>query len=516
MKPKPSHKNNQEVSNSSQHLLILLLITVIGASLRFYNLGNESLWLDEGYSAYMAQYASIKNWSQDIHPPLYYALLAAWSWFSNSDYWLRLLSLIFGVATIPVVYSLGRQLFGPRAALWSVLMLAVLSLHIRYSQDARTYTLMTFLFACALWSLVGIARGDNSWKRWLFYTISSILLTYTHGVGIIYVAALAVLFPLCTIDVNKAANWRPWLLSHAAVGVLFLPWLGIYMARSHEVTQHFWLTTPSWSDSLLVLSNLTVASIPSLSEIIRQHTDTIFLVNLPNWIWVLPIAVVLWQVIVKAGLDTDNIWKIRILVAAYALPIFIVFFISLTVKPIFLLRVFLPITIPVVLLLGSASVVDRKQSVFTKTALVLSVVILIVSTFYHLRYAQKEQWREASLYLQQSIAPSDVILYNIPDLSGKYLVNRYDAIGTLQSVAQIDIAPEIKSCTRKNVDECLDQAIYNYQFNATFWIVSSHNQFMADNLTISAWIKRNFVCQPLEMFNGVGIDQCKLASKDNK
>ena len=100
-------ESTQKMMRSYHQLMILILITIVGTGVRLYHLDGISFWLDEGFSARMAQHPSLQAWtSWDNHPPLYYAMLAAWSWPSNSDYWLRLLSVILGVATIPLVYSL--------------------------------------------------------------------------------------------------------------------------------------------------------------------------------------------------------------------------------------------------------------------------------------------------------------------------------------------------------------------------------------------------------------------------
>ena len=504
----------QSVMRSSQSLLILSLITIAGICLRLYHLDSQSFWLDEGFSANIARHPSLQAWSQDSPPPLYYALLAAWSRFSDSDYWLRLLSVIFGVATIPVVYSLGRKLFGPRAGLWQAAALPVLSFHVRYSQEARMYSLLAFLFACALWGLVSAAR-DNSLKHWLAYTISSTLIAYSLGAGVIYVAVLAMLFPLCARNINKAANWVPWLFSNAAVALLFLPWLGIYMQRAHDVARDFWVPAPSWSAPLLVLRDFTVAWIPAPSEMSLQHLGAPFPVGLPDWLWVVPIVLVLVYAIAKSG--PEKVWVVRTLVAAYVLPILVIFLLSLAVKPIFLPRVFLPTVIPMVLLLGAVSEVSVKPAAWLRAVIVVSVLLLVASTFYYFRYTQKEHWREASQFLQQHVAPGDVILYNDDGSTGKYLINRYDAKAALRSVEQVDINTAIELCIDSKVTGCLirelDRGIAHYRAGTVFWIISSHDQYMANHGTVAAWIKRHFAGEAIGKFFGIRIVHSILVEK---
>jgi mannosyltransferase len=501
-------ESKQYMNRSYHHLMILILVTIVGTGLRLYHLDGASFWLDEGFSVNFAQHPSL--WTRENHPPLYYAMLAAWSLLSHSDYWLRLLSVIFGVATIPVVYTLGRKLFGPTAALWSAAVLAVLSMHVQYSQEARMYTLMALLFACGLLALVGAAR-ENSWNHWLTYIIASTLLAYSHGAGVIYVMVLAMLFPLCAKSLSKATDWVPWLLSNAVVVVLFLPWLGVYMQRVHSVVQNFWVPVPRWSDPLLVLRDLTVASIPSMHDMFQNHIGVILPMDLPNWILVLPVALVLFWAIVRSG--SNKSWEVRTLVAAYVLPILLIFLLSLGVKSIFLGKVFLPTAIPIALLVGSVGENSAKQVAWGRTILTLTIMLLLVGTFYSLRYMQKEEWRESSQFLQQSVAPGDVIVYKGCGSIGKSLINRYDTKSSLRNTVQFDFESEVNMCDNRDIIECLDRSIENDN-PSTVWIVRSHDQHDADRGIFLAWMKRHFAEEvPGSDFLGIQIERFTLVGK---
>ena len=92
-------------------ILAILLFAII---LRVINL-NQSFWLDEAISGLAARdysfVGSIKDFLPgDTHPPLYYLLLKFWTnIFGFSEISMRNLSVIFGVATVYVVYLLGRK-----------------------------------------------------------------------------------------------------------------------------------------------------------------------------------------------------------------------------------------------------------------------------------------------------------------------------------------------------------------------------------------------------------------------
>ncbi len=64
-------------------LLLLFLVLAIAAGVRFYELGSQSLWADEGNSAALASRSLARiagDAANDIHPPLYYWLLHLWTW----------------------------------------------------------------------------------------------------------------------------------------------------------------------------------------------------------------------------------------------------------------------------------------------------------------------------------------------------------------------------------------------------------------------------------------------------
>src|SRR6185295_19322856 len=126
--------------NASPHeFAAITVITLLALVLRIWSLQVPSLWYDEGATLWFSVGGSEK-WVLDTHPPLYYALVHFWLRFGHSEFWLRILAVIPAVATIPVVFSLGKKMFGSKAGLLSAIFLTLLSFHIDHSQQARMYT----------------------------------------------------------------------------------------------------------------------------------------------------------------------------------------------------------------------------------------------------------------------------------------------------------------------------------------------------------------------------------------
>jgi mannosyltransferase len=94
------------------------LLLAGAAGLRFFRIGSQSLWYDEGVSAGAigrGPLAIVHGVAADFHPPLYYLLLAAWARaFGTSEPALRGLSACAGILLVLVTWRLATRLFGGR------------------------------------------------------------------------------------------------------------------------------------------------------------------------------------------------------------------------------------------------------------------------------------------------------------------------------------------------------------------------------------------------------------------
>src|SRR6185369_14576118 len=96
-------------------------IILAALGLRLFLLTGQSLWYDEGVSAYMTprSFAEIATaTSVDIHPPLYYWLLSLWAVpFGSGEAALRGFSVLLGTLMVWATWGLGRALAGPAVGL---------------------------------------------------------------------------------------------------------------------------------------------------------------------------------------------------------------------------------------------------------------------------------------------------------------------------------------------------------------------------------------------------------------
>lgn len=219
---------------------LVLWVLVLGAlGLRLGRLAFQPLWWDEGWSAYFGTVnlgTMLRLTAVDIHPPLYYLLLHLWTGvFGPSPLALRLLSVLIGAATVPILYATARRLpaagsgecLGRSGGLLAAALLAISPLHIYYSQEVRMYGLVTLLGLAATYLTLRWPWGEGR-RRWpvvLGYILAAAAALYTQ-----YYAA----FLLLALNLLAFARWRagrhparallPWLGAQAAVAALFAPW----------------------------------------------------------------------------------------------------------------------------------------------------------------------------------------------------------------------------------------------------------------------------------------------------
>ncbi|HEY85337.1 MAG TPA: hypothetical protein G4N96_09530 [Chloroflexi bacterium] len=212
-------------------------LILLAMALRFYRLGAQSLWSDEGNSLALAQasFAEIAaRTAFDIHPPFYYWLLKIWlTLFGTSEFAARSLSAMLGVLLVAIIYRLGARLFSPKVGVTAAFIAAISPFQVYYAQEARMYMLLTVLGAAA--ASYGLRITSYEFK-----TRNSKLETRSSKLAYIIIVTLGLYthyaFPVMLVVINLAAivalwsNKRRllvWLGLQLIPLALYLPWLPI-------------------------------------------------------------------------------------------------------------------------------------------------------------------------------------------------------------------------------------------------------------------------------------------------
>jgi uncharacterized membrane protein len=219
-------------------LLALLALMLLGAVLRFYGLGFQSLWGGELASWDFSGRDTISRVVRGgTQPPFYFLILRFARWVSGDSEWaLRLPSAVAGWLCIPAIYFLGKKPYSEREGIIAALLVAVLWAPVYYSQEARPYAvliLLSILTSYFWWDLMlGLRyRGELPRREVAPYIVCAVLCAYTHYFGLVLVVLQGVgLVALARRELRKVT------LLYFPVIFAYLPWLPgmVYQFRHGE------------------------------------------------------------------------------------------------------------------------------------------------------------------------------------------------------------------------------------------------------------------------------------------
>ncbi|WOF17122.1 phospholipid carrier-dependent glycosyltransferase [Methanoplanus sp. FWC-SCC4] len=221
--------NLKNVLMTNKYAWMLIFLTFAGFVLRFYNLGFNSIWLDEGSTINFAQRSLSGIWEATIgggefNPPLFYYLEHFMLTFGESEVTLRFLPALFGALCIPIMYFIGREAVDEKSGIIAAALMTFSSFQIFYSQDARAYTTVLFFFSvaliCYLWAL-----KNNNIKWWILFGLFSAISFWTHfyiviAVGIIFLHAI---YTNRNEIRENISNIKPVLAAFAIFTIITIP-----------------------------------------------------------------------------------------------------------------------------------------------------------------------------------------------------------------------------------------------------------------------------------------------------
>lgn len=298
----------------------LLLLAIFALSI--LHLDRESLWYDEGWSAWVVydDFPAPEGLREllrypldslrgvlsrispaDVHPPLYYLLLDVWTQLAGeSVFSLRLLSLFAGLAALAITYRLGAHFFDPLSGLLAVLILGTMSFFLYYTREARMYTLFLALSAASMWAYLRWMGRPNR-RNLLFLALSMALLLYTHYLGALVAASQFLHILLFRRGWRRAHLLAPSLIAAA----LFAPWIPAFLAQiaahpngplpgalstSGATIQITWLVLTSDHPGLFLLPFLIG---PALPRIFRESRLQKHIALLLIWLLLTPAVLLL-------------------------------------------------------------------------------------------------------------------------------------------------------------------------------------------------------------------------------
>ena len=375
---------------------------------RLIALDSKSVFADELASLNFAKMSWAGLWQliigHEANMSLYYLLLRIWMGINKGVAFARLLSVIAGVATIPVLYQLGKRLFSESTAILACFLFAVNAFHITYSQAARGYSLAVLLVTVSSLFFVKMTQEPGRGSA-LAYVVSSAASLYSH-----FFAGFVLLAHCFSLAFKRETSLaRRQVFYMLAVGLLAAPLL--VFAAIHQTAPIFWVQKPSLKDVYHFFTYLTGSGLKfglALLGIISAARE--------------------WYVS-RSGdpLNREKAWSVRFVASWLLLPIILTLAVS-SWKPVFSPR-FLMICLPAMAFLVAEGLVTLRPHWLGYSIAVVLFVSSVTALPGYYRSPGIEDWKGVTAFLAQNLRPNDVIVIDpaYRDVFN-YSVNRFATV----------------------------------------------------------------------------------------
>ena len=265
-----------------KEILILILCLLIGFALRFYTFDQKSLWIDEIHTFndsrddFKSQLNFYKENPTFLHPPLFFILTHLFYPFTQPERDLRIIPLIFGTLSIPMIFLLARS-FSPAIALPCTLSLTFMAYHISLSQDGRSYSLLMFLGMAGLYFFLKHLKTSKN-RYLILVAFFFAILFHTSYSSIPFIAISQILWFYQIREDDKKPALSSFLILNSLILLLCIPWLlfvGLHY-KSQPVLDSF--SSQSTGSFLSIMYGVFNDWVP---YILLSIASAIFLILLP-------------------------------------------------------------------------------------------------------------------------------------------------------------------------------------------------------------------------------------------
>jgi mannosyltransferase len=387
------------------------IILLFAIALRLIALESRNLWYDEAFAVLFAEkglgamlygtLTPVVGGAADIHPLLYYTTLNGWmTIFGESPFAVRLLSVIFGIATIYMMYLLGRDLFSERTGLAAALITAIVPFHVQYSQETRMYSLMALLLMGATWCMV---RGwrSQSWRWWIAFGVLCGLAMYAQQLSAFYLVALG-LVPFMT-------RQRETII-RACVGIgvsliVYAPWLVNIPSQLNKVGSYYWIPQPDISRFFVTIRTFLAGwlEFPSAMTLITLALANILVIFLI-------IQVIFYLRRPRRAKSEHNL--LLFVLWLFVTPVVLMWLFSQW-RPVYLDRGLIPSALMLYMALAWLFTRGGLPRPVTAVLDAAGIVLVVIGLYIHYTWATfpNSPFREADAYIRANWQDTDVVVH---------------------------------------------------------------------------------------------------------
>ena len=386
------------MTKSTRYLFLAVIILILGAGLRFYEVSRTGVTTDEALT-YRRTQGSLSDRLEDIagpgnHVPLYF--LAEEILPHETDLGLRYLGLMLSLMGIALMMRFTQWLYHDvNWALIVGLWLAVTPFMVAYARDARPYAMVFVFGLLASGAFLRLVCGQRTARDWLIFGVASVLVYLTHYSA----AALPISQFLLLLWLREKPRFMAkWIGVQAVASLPNLIWL-MSFARP-QGSPNDWITVPNIGRPYYTLTNIALGY-----------------EAIPTWYFVLgliPFTIGLgwgtWHILKQGRTNPVNAYW---LILAYV-PILLVWSVS-QLRPLYVERYFM-VTSPAIFfvtLVGWQQLQSKRRQ-WLMASVVIWVAGGITVNELATTHFEPQDWRASTAYMLTEYQDGDAILLDGP------------------------------------------------------------------------------------------------------
>ena len=376
---------------------LLCLIMTAGFAVRLYKMRGESVWYDESVCFSHLDAPDLVTFLKQMRAadppmvPVYFTCQYLWGRvLAHTAVGARLLPIIFGTTTIPMVYLLARRVFNWVAGEVAAAMAALSISLAYYSQEMRPYALVTLLASMSAYALMEAMEKDS--RSWLAANaVLNVLLVWSHLLASTVVVSQC--FYVLWWVRRRPRKAVSWMVFHAVVAAGIAAWVAtIDHAKLDLFTE--WIRPPTLG--FVPLFCMTLAGGTLVGCVVRCEVSHLG----PGWailigvfsLCAVSIGLAMRDLYRKVGRMSSSqvvVSESRVfLMAAWLLfPLLFVTLGSFLWRPCFLARYILHVAVPLFVLAGGGVAWSRKRAVQWV------VVLVFLASYAGVLYLHPRPWR---------------------------------------------------------------------------------------------------------------------------
>ena len=188
----------------------LAIIIFYGLFLHFYKIGEQSYWIDEGYTLNAVLSTLEKGYpildSGQVYGKNYllnnYLITGVVKLGGFNPIATRSVAAVFGAGVIFLIYLLGKKFFNPLVGLGAAIMTTFSYWEIAWSRQARMYIQLQFFFLLSLY-LFNSLLNKFSYKKLVFLISATVATILSHYFGYFLLIIYALILLINLISLKK-------------------------------------------------------------------------------------------------------------------------------------------------------------------------------------------------------------------------------------------------------------------------------------------------------------------------